>query len=99
MLEAVTVLGCGISKERWSDLVKSGRGPDLPRRHQFWGWTSKDRLDFQAGVQEQGRPGVQESPAGRRLEGRGLQSQETPWGHFVVIGAIACIQPHEAGLL
>lgn len=56
-------------------------------------------MGFQAGGQEQGRPGVQESPAGRRLEGRGLQSQETPWGYFVMIGAIACVQPHEAGLL
>lgn len=78
MFEAVTVLGCGISKERQSDLVKSGRGPDLPRRGRFGCWNSKDRLDFQARGQEQGRPGVQESPAGRSLEGRGLQNPEAP---------------------
>lgn len=96
LLEAATILGCAISKERPSDLVKSGRGPVLHRRHRFGCWTSKDRLDFQAGSQEKGGPGVQESPAGRRLEGRGLQNPESTLGDLV-IGAIAAPSPSRLG--
>lgn len=49
VLEGAKVLRCDTSKERPSDLVTSERGPGLSLRRRLCSWTSKDRLDFQAG--------------------------------------------------
>lgn len=80
VLEGAKVLRCDTSKERPSDLVTSERGPGLSLRRRLCSWTSKDRLDFQAGGQERERPGPQERLAGSRLEGWGFRSQESTGG-------------------
>ncbi|XP_060024445.1 MAL-like protein isoform X1 [Lagenorhynchus albirostris] len=49
VLEGAKVLRCDTSKERPCDLVTSERGPGLSLRRRLCSWTSKDRLDFQAG--------------------------------------------------
>ena len=82
LLEVVTALGCGISKER-PDLVKSGRDSDLPLRQQFWCWTSKDRVALQTGGQCQ--PGKERlwnpgEPSRQQAEGKGLTELGNPPG-------------------
>lgn len=72
----VATAGPGTSKKRPSNLVKAGRSPGLSPGRQLCSSTSKDRLNLQVGGQEGEGPGLQERPAGRRLEGWDFQSKE-----------------------